>query len=74
MRLPFCILTVRGDVLADGELHFVEAARTLVAARRRVDALAKSWPAQYVIYNAETGERLLAQSKTAVGMRRVVSR
>jgi hypothetical protein len=27
MRLPFCILNVRGDVLDDGELHFVEAAQ-----------------------------------------------
>jgi hypothetical protein len=74
MRLPFCILTVRGDVLADGELHFVEATRTLGAAQRRVDALAKSWPAQYVIYNAETGERLSAESRTSLSRRRLVSR
>jgi hypothetical protein len=48
--LPFCILNVLGDVLADGELRFVEAARTLEAARRRIKALAKLWPGQYVIY------------------------
>ena len=58
MRLPFCILNVLGDVLDNGELHFVEAARTLGAARRRIKALAKSSPGQYVIYNGQTGERL----------------
>jgi hypothetical protein len=58
MRLPFCILNVLGDVLDDGELQFVEAARTLKAARRRIEALAKSSPGQYVIYNGQTGERL----------------
>jgi len=58
MRLPFCILNVLGDVLADGELRFVEAARTLEAAKRRIKALAKLWPGQYVIYNEQTGERL----------------
>src|SRR5438034_4785135 len=41
-RLPFCILTVVGDVLDDGELHFVETAQTFEAARRRIDALARS--------------------------------
>jgi hypothetical protein len=55
MRLPFCILNVLGDVLDGGELQFVEAARTLKAARSRVEALAKSCPGQYVIYNGQTG-------------------
>ena len=58
MRLPFCILNVLGDVLADGELRFVEAARTLEAAKRRIKALAKLWPGQYVIYDGQTGERV----------------
>jgi hypothetical protein len=58
MRLPFCILNVLGDVLDDGELQFVEAARTLKAARRRIEALAKLSPGQYVIYNGQTGERM----------------
>ena len=58
MRLPFCILNVLGDVLDDGELHFVEAAHTLEAARRRIKALAKLSPGHYVIYNEQTGERL----------------
>ena len=44
MRLPFCILDVLGDVLDDGELHFVEAAHTLEAARRRIEALSQLWP------------------------------
>ena len=57
MRHPFCILSVLGDVLDDGELHFVEAARTLEAARRRIKALADLWPREYVIYNEQTGER-----------------
>lgn len=58
MRLRFCILNVRGDVLDDGELHFVETAKTLNAARRRIEALAKVWPGQYVIYNEQTGGRI----------------
>jgi hypothetical protein len=58
MRLAFCILNVCGDLLDNGELQLVEAARTLKAARRRVEALAKSCPGQYVIYNAQTGEQL----------------
>jgi hypothetical protein len=58
MRLPFCILNVLGDMLADGELHFVEAASTLDAARARVQALAELRPGEYVIYDAATGERV----------------
>jgi hypothetical protein len=58
MRQPFCILSVRGDVLEDGELHFVGAMQTLGAARRRIKALAKSSPGQYAIYNGQTGERM----------------
>jgi hypothetical protein len=57
MRHPFCILSVLGDVLDDGELQFVEAAQTLQAARRRIKALAELWPHEYVIYNEQTGER-----------------
>jgi hypothetical protein len=49
---------VIGDVLDDGELQFVEAARTLKAARRRIEAHAKLSPGQYVIYNGQTGERM----------------
>ncbi len=33
MRLRFCILKLRGDMLDEGELHFVEAAQTLDAAK-----------------------------------------
>ena len=55
MRLPFCILNVLGDVLDDGELHFVEAAHTLEAARRRIKALAESRPGEYIIYDGQTG-------------------
>ena len=58
MRRPYCILNVVGDVLDDGELHFIEAARTLDAARRRIRSLGKSCPGEYVIYNPQTGERL----------------
>ena len=58
MRLPFCILNVLGDMLDDGELHFVEAAQTLDAAKARVQALAELWPGEYVIYDAATGERV----------------
>ncbi len=58
MRLPLCILNVLSDVLDDGELHFVEAAQTLEAAIRRIEALAKLWPGQYVIYDEQTGERV----------------
>ena len=58
MRRPFCILSVFGDVLDDGELHFVETAKTLKAARRRIKALGHSRPGEYIIYNQQTGERL----------------
>ncbi len=59
MRLHFCILSVLGDVLDEGELHFVEAAQSIDAAKARVKALAKVWPGEYVIYDAATGERVL---------------
>ena len=64
MRLHFCILSVLGDVLDEGELHFVEAAQSIDAAKARVKALAELWPGEYVIYDAETGERV---SVTASG-------
>ncbi len=57
MRSPFCILTVLGDLLDDGEVRFVEAVQTLEIARQRIEALAELAPGQYVIYNEETGER-----------------
>jgi hypothetical protein len=63
MRMPFCILSVRGDVLDNGELHFKESARSLEAARRRIQALAELSPGEYVIYNKETGERLLINAR-----------
>ena len=65
-RLPFCILTVVGDVLDDGELHFVETAQNFEAARRRIDALAKVWPRQYVIYNREPGRAHLHYPKARI--------
>ncbi len=58
-RLPYCILSVLGDVLDDGELHFVEAAQSLEAAKVRVQALAEVWPGEYVIYDEATGERVV---------------
>jgi len=58
MRLSFCILSVLGDLLDGGELHFVEAVQTLEAARQRIEALAELRPGLYVIYNRETGERV----------------
>ena len=58
MRLPFCILNVRGDMLDDGELHFVEAAQTLDAAKARAQALAELRPGKYLIYDTATGERV----------------
>jgi hypothetical protein len=58
MRLPFCILNMLGDVLDDGELHFLEAAQSLDDAKARVQALAELWPGEYVIYDEETGEWL----------------
>lgn len=70
MRRPFCILSVFGDVLDDGELHFVETARTLKAARRRIRALGHSRPGEYVIYDQQTGER----QSIEVGADRAVER
>lgn len=58
MRKPFCILKSRGDMLDDGELRFVEAARTLDDAKARVRSLSKLLPGEYVIYDEETGERV----------------
>jgi hypothetical protein len=57
-RSPFCILSVLGDLLDGGELHFGEAVPTLEDAGKRIKALAGSTPGQYVIYNGETGERV----------------
>jgi hypothetical protein len=57
---------VVGDVLDNGELHFVERAQTFEAAERRIEELAEIWPRQYVIYNKKTGERVFitAEAKT----------
>jgi len=73
MRQPFCILSVLGDVLDDGELQFVEAARTLKDARRRIEALAKLSPGQYTIYNRQTGERMPIISSAKPNRRRSLS-
>ena len=62
-RPRFCILDVLGDVLDNGELHFAERAQTLEAARRRIETLAEVRPGQYVIYNAETGERVFITAR-----------
>lgn len=62
MRSSFCILTLFGDLLDDGELHFVEAVQTLELARQRIEALAESKPGQYVIYNDESGERVFVSA------------
>ena len=56
MGLPYCILNLLGDVLDDGELHFVEAAQSIDAAKARVKALADVRPGEYVIYDAATGK------------------
>lgn len=64
MRLPFCILNVRGDMLDNGELRFVSAARTLDAAKARVRSLSKVSPGEYVIYDVTTG-RSLRRSPTS---------
>ena len=58
MRPQYCVLTVLGDLLDGGELHFVEAVQTLEAARQRIEALAEFKPGHYIIYNKETGERI----------------
>ena len=58
MHRSFCILNVVGDLLADGELQFLETAKSLEAARRRITVLGLSRPGEYVIYNQVTGERV----------------
>lgn len=58
MRSQYCVLTVLGDLLDGGELHFVEAVQTLEDARQRIEGLGESKPGQYIIYNKETGERV----------------
>ena len=58
MRSQFCILTVLGDLLDGGEKHFLEAAQTLDAAKRRIEALAESTSGQYVIYKHGNGQRV----------------
>ena len=47
MGLPFCILKLRGE----GSPRFVEAAQTLDGAKKRVTAMAESWPGEYVIFH-----------------------
>jgi hypothetical protein len=56
MRHAYCILSVLGDLLDDGELCFVEMAQTLDAAKARVESLAELCPGEYVIYDEATGE------------------
>jgi len=46
LGLPFCILKLRGE----GSPRFVEAAQTLDGAKKRVTAMANSWPGEYVIF------------------------
>ena len=58
MRSQYCVLTVLGDLLDGGELHFVEAVQTLEDARQRIEALSERKPGHYIIYNKETGERV----------------
>lgn len=67
MRLPYCILNVLGDVLDDGELHFLEATESIDAARARVKALAEVWPGEYIIYEAATGERVSVSASRPAG-------
>ena len=63
LRLAFCIL----DVVGDGELHFVERAQALEAGRWSVEAIAEVRAGQYIIYNGETGERLLISDSYCSG-------
>jgi len=58
MRCSFCILTVLGDLLDDGEVRFLGSVQTLEEAKRHIEALAVSTPGQFVIYNDDTGERV----------------
>ena len=55
MRQVFCILKVLGDVLDGGELHLIETAQNLEAAKARVVALVELRPGEYVIYDGATG-------------------
>ena len=71
MRSPFCVLSVRGDLLDDGEVRFIEAVQTLEIAKQRIEALAESEPGKFVIYNEETGERLFVIA--GVGRKRLAS-
>lgn len=71
MRSPFCILSVRGDLLDDGEVRFIEAVQTLEIAKQRIEALAESGLGEFVIYNEETGERFFVI--TGVGHKRLAS-
>ena len=68
MRRPFCILNVLGDMLDEGELHFVEAAQSLDAAKARVQELAQLWPGEYVIYDGATGDRESVSLKPGGGL------
>jgi len=70
MRSHYCVLTVLGDLLDGGELHFVEAVQTLEAAKQRIEALAELEPGQYIIYNKETGERVSIVAGAEVPLRR----
>jgi hypothetical protein len=54
LPLPFCIFKLQ----IDRSLHFVEAAQTLDDAKARVQELGELWPAEYVIHNEVTGERI----------------
>ena len=74
MRQPFCILSVVGDLLDNGELYFVEATQSLDAAKARVQSLAEAWPGEYIIYDGATGERVIITAPSAEVGRKVALR
>jgi hypothetical protein len=59
MLLPIRIYRVQSD----GALQFVQAIQAYDAARARVRELGKLWPGEYVIENAETGERVFVRTR-----------
>jgi len=58
MRQPFCILVLVGDLLDGGELTLVGTAHSLDDAKLRIAELAEIRPGEYIIYDADTGDRV----------------
>ena len=60
---PFDIFKLQKD----GSLRWCETADTVEAAKARVTALAETSPARYIIFDQQTGDRIVIDTPSAGG-------